>query len=188
MNTASEIKRFQDKKSLGTWFDILLPLVQPRVSCQPEQGVEPSTCTKRKSSSQLALLMILRVMKMRQQVLTSNQLQVTQGNVILQHPNPTSVPVNQPQQSHTNVRQQHSYPASMPSSQFRQSLANTVQQRQHADPSSMPTNQLRWSSANKMQPKSTNQTTTANIQLYPASSNRTLLTLLTTDLGFRGLL
>ena len=53
MKTASEIKRFQDKKSLGTWFNILLPLVQSRVSCQPEQGVEPSTCTKRKSSSQL---------------------------------------------------------------------------------------------------------------------------------------
>ena len=27
--------------------------MQSRVSCQPEQGVEPSTCTKRKSSSQL---------------------------------------------------------------------------------------------------------------------------------------
>ena len=33
----------------------------------------------------------------------------------------------------------------------------------------MPTDQL--SSANKMQPQSTNQTMTANIQLYPASSN-----------------
>ena len=101
----------------------------------------------------------------------TNQLQLTQGNVMRQHPNPTSVPVNQPQQSHADVRQQHSYPASMPSGQFRQSLANTVQRRQHADPSSMPTNQLQRSSANKMQPQSTNQTTTANIQLYPASSN-----------------
>ena len=53
MKTASQINFFQDKKSLGTWFNILLPLVQSRVSCQPEQGVEPSTCTKRKSSSQL---------------------------------------------------------------------------------------------------------------------------------------
>ena len=53
MKTASGIKRFQDEKSLGKWFNILLPLVQSRVSCQPEQGVEPSTCTKRKSSSQL---------------------------------------------------------------------------------------------------------------------------------------
>ena len=53
MKTASQINFFQDKKSLGTWFNIILPLVQSRVSCQPEQGVEPSTCTKRKSSSQL---------------------------------------------------------------------------------------------------------------------------------------
>ena len=82
-----------------------------------------------------------------------------------------SVLVNQPQPSHTDVRQQHSYPASMPSGQFCQSLANTVQRRQHADPSSMPTNQLQRSSANKMQPQSTNQTTTENIELYPASSN-----------------
>ena len=82
-----------------------------------------------------------------------------------------SVLVSQPQPSHTDVRQQHSYPASMPSGQFCQSLANTVQRRQHADPSSMPTNQLQRSSANKMQPQSTNQTTTENIELYPASSN-----------------
>ena len=53
MKTASGIKRFQEDKGFGKWFNTLLPLVQSRVSCQPEQAIEPSSCTKRKATCQL---------------------------------------------------------------------------------------------------------------------------------------
>ena len=53
MKTASGIKRFQEDKGFGKWFNTLLPLVQSRASCQPEQAIEPSSCTKRKATCQL---------------------------------------------------------------------------------------------------------------------------------------
>ena len=42
LKTASGIKRFQDEKEYGKWFDTLLPSMKTRVSCQPEQAIEPS--------------------------------------------------------------------------------------------------------------------------------------------------
>ena len=53
MKTASGIKSFQEDKGFGKWFNTLLPLVQSRASCQPEQTIEPSSCTRRKATSQL---------------------------------------------------------------------------------------------------------------------------------------
>ena len=50
MKTASGIKRFQDDKGFGKWFNTLLPLAQSRASCQPEQAVETSSCTKKATS------------------------------------------------------------------------------------------------------------------------------------------
>ena len=44
--TASGIKRFQDQKELGHWFNTLLPLMKTRESCQPERAVEPSSGEK----------------------------------------------------------------------------------------------------------------------------------------------
>ena len=43
IKTATGIKRFQDNKGYGAWFNQLLPLVQSRDSCQPEMAVEPSS-------------------------------------------------------------------------------------------------------------------------------------------------
>ena len=40
--TASGIKRFQDQKEYGQWFDVLVPLMKTKVSCHPEQAIEPS--------------------------------------------------------------------------------------------------------------------------------------------------
>eukprot|EP00795_Rhopilema_esculentum_P004021 gene4021-20189_t len=42
MKTASGIKRFQEEKNYGVWFNQLLELVKTRESCQPEQAIEPS--------------------------------------------------------------------------------------------------------------------------------------------------
>ena len=42
IKTATGIKRFQDSKCFGSWFDQLFALVKTRDSCQPEQAVEPS--------------------------------------------------------------------------------------------------------------------------------------------------
>ena len=42
MKRASGIKRFQEDKSYGKWFNCLLPLVQTRASCQSEQAIESS--------------------------------------------------------------------------------------------------------------------------------------------------
>ena len=40
--TASRIKRFQNQKEYGQWFDVLVLLMKTKVSCQPEQAIEPS--------------------------------------------------------------------------------------------------------------------------------------------------
>lgn len=42
IKTASGIKRFQDEKNYGQWFNQLFALVKTRDSCQPEQAIEPS--------------------------------------------------------------------------------------------------------------------------------------------------
>ena len=39
---ASGMKRFQDEKEYGKWFDVLFPLMKTRLSCQPDQAIEPS--------------------------------------------------------------------------------------------------------------------------------------------------
>ena len=43
IRTASDIKRFQEDKNLGKWFNQLYPLVKSRESVQPEQAIEPSS-------------------------------------------------------------------------------------------------------------------------------------------------
>ena len=43
MKTASGIKRFQENRGLGAWFNALLPLVKSRDSCQPDQAIEPGS-------------------------------------------------------------------------------------------------------------------------------------------------
>ena len=42
IKTATGIKRFQDSKGFGSWFNQLFALVKTRDSCQPDQAVEPS--------------------------------------------------------------------------------------------------------------------------------------------------
>ena len=42
ITTASGIRRFQDDKGYGAWFNQLFALVRTRDSCQPELAVEPS--------------------------------------------------------------------------------------------------------------------------------------------------
>ena len=42
IKSASGIKRFQDQKGYGTWFDKLFALVKTRDSCRPELATEPS--------------------------------------------------------------------------------------------------------------------------------------------------
>ncbi len=42
IKTGSGIKRFQEDKGFGAWFNKLFPLVQTRDSCNPEKAVEPS--------------------------------------------------------------------------------------------------------------------------------------------------
>eukprot|EP00794_Sanderia_malayensis_P006289 gene6289-7011_t len=41
MKTASGIKRFQEEKNYGAWFNQLFALVKTRESCQPDQAIEP---------------------------------------------------------------------------------------------------------------------------------------------------
>ena len=41
ISTATGIKRIQDDKGFGKWFDLLYPLIVSRDSCQPDQAVEP---------------------------------------------------------------------------------------------------------------------------------------------------
>ena len=43
IKTATGIKRFQENKGYGAWFDQLFPLVQSRDSCQPQLAVDPSS-------------------------------------------------------------------------------------------------------------------------------------------------
>ena len=51
IKTASGIKRFQDDKNYGQWFEVLYSVVKSRESCQPELAVEPSACTSCVSES-----------------------------------------------------------------------------------------------------------------------------------------
>ena len=51
MKTASGIKRFQENKGYGKRFNCLLPFVQSRVSCQPEQALDPSSVIKKRNLS-----------------------------------------------------------------------------------------------------------------------------------------
>ena len=47
------MKRFNEEKGYGKWFDALFPLIKSRDSSQPEQSVEPSTsnCSSSRNSS-----------------------------------------------------------------------------------------------------------------------------------------
>ena len=45
IKTATGIKRFQEEKGYGSWFQQLFALVKTRDSCQPEQAIEPSAET-----------------------------------------------------------------------------------------------------------------------------------------------
>eukprot|EP00112_Aurelia_sp_Birch-Aquarium-sp1_P017286 Seg3990.6 transcript_id=Seg3990.6/GoldUCD/mRNA.D3Y31 product="hypothetical protein" protein_id=Seg3990.6/GoldUCD/D3Y31 len=48
MKTATGIKRLQDEKGYGPWFDQLFALVKTRDSRQPEQAIEPSIVDSKK--------------------------------------------------------------------------------------------------------------------------------------------
>lgn len=52
IKTATGIKRFQDEKGFGQWFNQLFALVKTRDSCQPDQAIEPGAST---SSSNVEL-------------------------------------------------------------------------------------------------------------------------------------
>ena len=41
--TATGIKRYQEDRGFGKWFNALFDMVKTRDSCQPEQALEPST-------------------------------------------------------------------------------------------------------------------------------------------------
>ena len=43
IKTSTGIKRFQDEKGYGSWFDQLFSLVKTRDSCKPELAIEPSS-------------------------------------------------------------------------------------------------------------------------------------------------
>ena len=43
VRTASGIKRFQDEKQFGKWFDQLLQLMKSRASCRPCEAIEPGS-------------------------------------------------------------------------------------------------------------------------------------------------
>ena len=47
IRTASGIKRFQEDKNLGKWFNQLYPSVKYRESAQSEQAIEPSSLIRR---------------------------------------------------------------------------------------------------------------------------------------------
>ena len=57
IKTASSIKRFQDEKEHGKWFDILHPLME---TCQPDQAVEQSAA---------GALMQLKILRLQRQIL-----------------------------------------------------------------------------------------------------------------------
>ena len=46
IKTGTGIKRFQDEKGFGSWFNKLFTLVETRDSCNLEKAVEPSATTK----------------------------------------------------------------------------------------------------------------------------------------------
>ena len=39
------IKRFQEDKTLGSWFGKLLPIISSMDNCQPQQSIEPGRKT-----------------------------------------------------------------------------------------------------------------------------------------------
>ena len=43
MKAASGIKRFQDDKQFGSWFHVPTQIMKSRLSCQPDQGIEPGS-------------------------------------------------------------------------------------------------------------------------------------------------
>ena len=47
IRTASGMKRFQEDKNLGKWFNQLYPLVKSRELAQPEQAIELSSLIRR---------------------------------------------------------------------------------------------------------------------------------------------
>ena len=51
IRTATGIKRIQDEKGFGKWFDLLYPLIKSRDSCQPEQAIEPEPITLSESEA-----------------------------------------------------------------------------------------------------------------------------------------
>lgn len=51
IKTATGIKRFQEDKGYGSWFNQLFALVKTRDSCNPEQALEPSAESNTKTSS-----------------------------------------------------------------------------------------------------------------------------------------
>ena len=51
IKTATGIKRFQDSKNYGLWFNQLFAIVKTRDSCQPEQALEPSKVPKKDENS-----------------------------------------------------------------------------------------------------------------------------------------
>ena len=46
LKTATGIKRFQEERGFGKWFNALFALVQSRDSCKPELALEPSSLEK----------------------------------------------------------------------------------------------------------------------------------------------
>ena len=51
IKTATGIKRFQDSKNYGLWFNQLFAVVKTRDSCQPEQTLEPSKVPRKDEKS-----------------------------------------------------------------------------------------------------------------------------------------
>ena len=41
MKTAGGVKRFQEGKTNGAWFNYLFALVKTRENCQPDKAIEP---------------------------------------------------------------------------------------------------------------------------------------------------
>jgi hypothetical protein len=52
ISTKSGIKRIQDDKGYGQWFNLLYPLIKSRDSCQPEQAIEPDSLNNSISGSE----------------------------------------------------------------------------------------------------------------------------------------
>ena len=52
IKTATGIKRFQDSKNYGLWFNQLFAVVKTRDSCQPEQALEPSKAPRKDEKSE----------------------------------------------------------------------------------------------------------------------------------------